>query len=98
MIGTGVAALFLLALNIAVTFGIYGDETITRAQKTAHIVAVWLLPIIGGVLVLGFLASHHSRQELKQLVPFPFYMVAIESESRYSEGSDSFPEGVCGDD
>ena len=100
-IGAGLGVIILIALNVAVTVGISKDDTVTGLQKTAHIVVIWLLPIIGGVISLGFLATHHQRDEMKSLVPFPFYLAAAkesgEANAAFS-ASDNFPEGVCGDD
>ena len=101
-VGAFVAIALLIILNLAVSRGITRDSTITVPQKCAHVLAVWILPLLGGIFALAFLATHHSRRELKSIVPFPFYLAAPDTRVDYPTSSSASPndiaEGVCGEE
>lgn len=70
------------AFNLVVTCSLIRDDSLDAAQKVAQILIIWLVPFIGGGIILAFQGHHHPRQEMKSLVPFPFYLVG------YSERND----------
>ena len=52
-------ALVLLIANATATWKVTRDEFARRSQKIAQILAVWLLPVIGAILVFAI----HRRSE-----------------------------------
>lgn len=98
----------LLVFNIGVTWALARDYGVTLPQKLGQTLVIWLLPVVGGVLILSLVGSHHTRAEMKSMVPFPFYLAAPkpyeENKNRDNLGSGDYPaersdaEGVCGSD
>ena len=98
----------LLLFNLGVTWALIRDHGVTVPQKFGQTLIIWLLPVVGGVLILSLVGSHHTRAEMKSMVPFPFYLAAAkpyqEHKHRDSVGSGDYPaessnaEGVCGSD
>ncbi len=111
---TGLPSLLLIALavlgvfNLGVTWALIQDHGVTPAQKFGQTLVIWLLPVVGGILILSLVGSHHTRAEMKEMVPFPFYLAAAdareENKNRDNLGSGDYPaersdaEGVCGSD
>ena len=96
----------VVLLNLIVTIGVFRDAGLNAFQKTMQSLMVWILPIVGGVSILMLLASHHTREEMKGLVPFPFYLSAAPAGPDVGDSagimnsdltSDMF-EGHCGGD
>ena len=71
-------------IGLIVTRGIVLDAGLTVLQKVAQILIIWLIPVLGVCLVLVMQGNNHTRSEMKNLVPFPFYLVA---HSRPVDGS-----------
>jgi len=69
-----VGLIFLLLFNAGVTLALARDDGLSPVQKSVQIVVVWVLPFIGGVLMLALVGSHHTRDELRSMAPFPFYL------------------------
>ena len=69
-----IGVIVLLVLNAGVTLALARDDGLSPLQKSFQIFVVWALPILGGVLMLALVGSHHTRDELKSMAPFPFYL------------------------
>ena len=83
----------LAVLNLVVMVGVWRNPGLSGFQKLGQSILIWLLPVIGASIVLAFLGQNHTRDEMRSLVPFPFYMVGYKRREReYNEP----PEGVCG--
>jgi hypothetical protein len=83
----------LAVLNLVVMVGVWRNPGLSGFQKFGQSILIWLLPVIGASIVLAFLGQNHTRDEMRSLVPFPFYMVGYKRREReYNEP----PEGVCG--
>lgn len=61
--------------NLVVCRSLWLDGGLTRAQKLAQGLLAWAIPIVGGGIVLAMQGQNHSREEMKLLTPFPFYLV-----------------------
>ena len=85
---------FVVVLNLVVTVGLIRDDGVTNLQKVAQAMLVWLLPIVGAGIVLAVIGSHHTKDEMKSLVPFPFYLAAYQK--RDSGGPTNIEAGTCG--
>jgi len=97
-----------LLFNLVVTWSLIHDDGLSAKQKIYQTLLTWIVPIIGGSVVLAMQGQNHSRQELKSILPFPFYLVGhVDHASNpfktggsdgaeYSEGSCG--EGTCGSD
>ena len=83
----------LVVLNLIVMIAVFRDQGLTVLQKTAQTFLIWILPFIGALIVLVFLAQNHTRAEMRSLVPPPFHMVGYQRREReYHEP----PEASCG--
>lgn len=51
----GATALFIL--NLSASIAAVRSVSLTRAQKWIHVVLVWLTPVVGAILILGFLIT-----------------------------------------
>ena len=60
------------------------DSSLSVFQKIAQTMIIWLIPLLGMSVVLLMQGNNHTRAEMKNLVPFPFYLVAP---ARQSNGS-----------
>lgn len=92
----------LLLINTVVTVGLIKDVAATAFQKLAQGLVIWIIPFVGAGLILAFIGSHHSRKEMRSLVPFPFYLAAYKKpdwrESPNVDGScGGAPEVSCGE-
>ena len=96
-----------LLFNLIVTRGLLLDDGLTGKQKLIQALVSWLVPIIGGCVVIVMQGQNHTRSEMKALMPFPFYFVGHEQRptnpfksggsSVTSEDRDwSSGEGSCG--
>lgn len=54
-------AILLLSLNLCASFAAVRSVSFTRAQKWIHLLLVWLMPVVGAILILGFLVSDPSQ-------------------------------------
>jgi len=95
-----VGAALLMFSNFAVTIGLIRDGGATPLQKSVQAMVIWLVPFVGAGLILALIGSHHSRAEVKSMVPFPFYLAAYQkpdagSTSSFGEGTCSI-DGTCG--
>ena len=68
-----------VVIGLIVTRGIALDVGLTVLQKIAQVLIIWLIPVFGICLVLVMQGNNHTRSEMKNLVPFPFYLVAHSS-------------------
>ncbi len=101
-------ALALLVLNLVVTTGLVRDAGLSIGQRFGQAVIVWLLPFLGALLILFVQGMSHTRDEMKSLVPFPFYLAGYnkvrpnphrdEYGSAVDPPGESFGEGSCGSD
>ena len=53
--------------------GLFRDASLTTFQKISQFIIALLIPVIGPALILCVIVSSHSREELKAILPFPFY-------------------------
>jgi hypothetical protein len=51
------AAVFLLAINVAITVVLFRSPTIPRRQRLAQLGIIWIVPIFGAGLIALFLFS-----------------------------------------
>ena len=98
LIALGMLGLF----NLVISIGVMRDSGLTPLQKFLQVTMAWLIPVMGGLIVLVIQASHHTREEMKSLVPYPFYMAAVDvsgpNRNRDEYGSADYPvEGSCGE-
>ena len=92
-----IAAAVVVVFNVFVSVAVFRDVGTTPYQKIVKLLVIWLFPIFGGVLMLVLVASHYTRDEMKSLVPFPFYMASV-SKKRSEKVEDNLGDlwGVCG--
>jgi hypothetical protein len=58
-------SLALLALlNFAASVAIIRADSLARAQRSVQIVLVWLVPVVGAVLALAFLAADRPTAQV----------------------------------
>lgn len=98
----------LLLLNIVATVALFRDHGVTPLQRAAQTLFIWLLPVAGGLVILFLVGSHHTREEMRSMVPFPFYLASAapqrDNSNRDEFGSGDHPleggggEGSCGSD
>ena len=103
-----IAGAILLVLNLGVTWALIRDDGATVLQKVFQFFVIWLLPVLGGALILALIGSHHTREEMKSMVPFPFYLAAASPNIASTGGNQTmaadYPvengggEGTCGSD
>ena len=55
------------------------DYTISISQKLGQVVVALVIPILGPLGILCFLVSAHTREELREILPFPFYLLAVDA-------------------
>ncbi|MEQ9566369.1 MAG: hypothetical protein RLN85_11245 [Pseudomonadales bacterium] len=67
-----IAGATFLAFNLVVTWALIRDDGATVFQKSLQFFVIWLLPVLGGALILALVGSHHTRAEMRSMVPFPF--------------------------
>ena len=95
-----VAVGVVVLLNIIVTIGLVRDDGTTPFQKSVQGLMIWIVPFLGAGIILTVIGSHHDREEMKSLVPFPFYLAAYRKpEGRESPNADpagGVVDGTCG--
>ena len=64
-----------VVISVIVTRSLILDHALGRKQKLMQLLIVWLVPIIGGCVVLVVQGQGYSRTEMKSLVPFLFHLV-----------------------
>ena len=77
-----VIAITLLA-NLLASRAVLFDDGVTNSQKALQLVLVWLVPLIGAGVVISLVGSHHSREELRGVLPFPLYLLGYEEGATY---------------
>lgn len=96
-----------IAPALHVLFGLLRDDGLTGLQKFIQVLIVWLLPLLGMLIVLSFQGLYNSRAELRERLPYPFYMAGFISPSdspfrqdlfESNRSDDDFGEGACGSD
>ena len=91
----------VLVFNLGVTLALIRDDGVTSLQRTVHALVIWLIPILGGALILALVGSHHTKDEMKSMVPFPFYLAGV-PHPKTPYGSNPIDggggEGSCGGD
>lgn len=91
----------VVIFNAVVTRALILDVGTTALQKVFQGVLIWLLPVLGGTLILYLIASHHDRAEMASLAPWPFYMTAAHCERKNPDATlssaDKVAEGACGE-
>ena len=98
----------LFIFNLGVSWALIRDDGATTLQKVFQFFVIWLLPLLGGGFILSLIGSHHTRAEMKSMVPFPFYLAAPNPYVSSSGGNQTmtadYPvesgggEGACGSD
>ncbi|MDX1481142.1 MAG: hypothetical protein R3315_05670 [Woeseiaceae bacterium] len=88
------SAAIILLLNILVTRGLFRDSSISDVQRIAQLLFVWILPAVGAIVVYGFIAHHHTKEEMMALFPFPLNL--IYREPLEPSGYNDVAEGHCG--
>lgn len=78
------ALVFYAVVALILTRGVIADPGLSGFQKIAQTMIIWLIPVIGMSVVLLMQGNSHTRDEMKRLVPFPFYLTAS---SRPGDGS-----------
>ncbi len=76
--------------NLIISRGVIKDAGINPRQTLAQILLTWLVPIVGACIVLAMLGQHHTREEMRTLVPFPFYFAGYTKlrENPYDSGGE----------
>lgn len=93
----------LVVFNLIIVRSLWLDDGLSKAQKLAQGLLIWLLPLFGGSIVLAMQGQNHSRAEMTSLAPFPFYLVGYvdrphkSSTDHYVIDAKDLSEGVCGD-
>jgi len=91
----------IILFNVIVTRTLILDAGTTAVQKLFQACLIWLIPVLGGTLILYLIASHHDRAEMANLAPWPFYLVAVpphrEVEDGVGSSADNVAEGACGE-
>ncbi len=90
------AGLLLLLLNGIVTLAISRDDGLSPPQKLAQILIVWILPFLGSLAMLALVGSYHTRDEMKSMVPFPFYLAGYRDPETPNPFDHHGTEGSCG--
>lgn len=70
-----VAAVFVIGwawLNVLASFAVHHDATLERTQKIAQLIVVWLIPYLGGAVVLHLIWQHCPSAIPGAWVPWPF--------------------------
>ncbi|MEO1201077.1 MAG: hypothetical protein AAFX10_00125 [Pseudomonadota bacterium] len=98
----------LLVFNLIISQGVIRDGGLTAFQKSAQVVLLWLLPFLGGLVVLSMQGMNHTRSEMRELLPFPFYLAGHADPGaspfrQYPHDGDDISasdvgEGTCGSD
>jgi hypothetical protein len=61
----------VVALDCVATVRLAGSDLYTQSQKTAQILIVWLIPIVGSIVVLSVLKATAPRRGYASDVEFP---------------------------
>lgn len=93
-----IAGLSLLLLNGIVTLAVSRDEGLSASQKIAQILIVWVLPFFGGIAMLALVGSYHTREQMKSMVPYPFYLAGYRDPKTPNPFDHHGTEGSCGSD
>ena len=93
-----IAVVFLVVLNVSVSLAIVRDDGLSSLQKFIQILVVWVLPFLGGVLMLALVGSQHTRDKLRSMVPFPFYLAGNPEPGTPNPFDHQGTEGSCGSD
>ena len=80
-----------VTFNLIVTMAVVREVGLQTIQKILQTILVWVLPVIGGSIVLAMQGQNHTRDEMKKLVPFPFYLVGYRKP--YRDSGPKFGEG-----
>lgn len=59
-VGMMVALVLLAGLNLVVTLIVAGADALRSSQRWMQVALVWLIPFVGGVVVLAFLSADRS--------------------------------------
>jgi len=54
-------ATVLLILNLSASVAAVRSDSLARAQKWIHLLLIWLLPVVGATLILGFLSTDRPQ-------------------------------------
>ena len=92
-----VAVMILLTLNSVATLAVSRDDGLSPVQKFVQVLIIWTLPFLGGLAMLSLVGSYHSREEMRSMVPFPFYMVGYRESEHPNPFDNEGTEGTCGD-
>lgn len=103
-----IAGAIFLVFNLVVTWALIRDDGTTVFQKSFQFFVIWLLPVLGGALILALVGSHHTRADMRSMVPFPFYLAAPKPKAASSGRNETmaadYPvdsgggDGACGSD
>ncbi len=63
-------------VGLIITRGVILDSGLSALQRTIQVIIIWLIPAVGMCIVLLLQGYSHTREEMKRLVPFPFYLAA----------------------
>ena len=89
----------ILLLNIVITRGLVRDSSISPSQRAVQFLIIWIVPGVGAIAVYAAIAHHHTKDEMRKLFPFPFYLIYREPIAPGGYGdSNPFGEGGCGGD
>lgn len=92
----------LVVFNLIIVRSLWLDDGLSKGQKLAQGLLIWLLPMFGGSIVLAMQGQNHSRTEMMSLAPFPFYLVGYvdrphhSNADHYINDAKDLSEGVCG--
>ena len=90
------AGLLILLFNGIVTIAISRDDGLSPPQKFAQILIVWILPFIGSLAMLALIGSYDTQDEMKSMVPFPFYLAGYRDPKTPNPFDHHGTEGSCG--
>jgi hypothetical protein len=82
-------ALFLF--DVVVSRGVILDSGLSWSQKSLQLAVIWLIPVIGGAVVLAMQGQNHTVKEMRSLYPFPFYFAGYKPP--YKDPGPKFGDG-----
>lgn len=91
------AVILHLIMAFVAIRGVMRDDTLTKSQQTVQSFIAALIPLAGPVFIVVLLMSLHDRDELRDILPFPLYLLAQDHEKLNARrGSDSMHDADFG--
>jgi len=67
-----VSAIVLLWLNFIAMLSIKYDPTLSKFQKNAQLIFIWIIPLIGASFIIHLVYEHSPEAIPKSWIPWPF--------------------------